>query len=189
MKKLRFLFPAVLLFASFLLASCGKQPESTPVPTSTQTATVTPTPVPTLTSTPDPCSQAALPASVGAVNSIMREFDDASLLAQNTPVSQMLPTIADLQRIRREAEDQVIPPCLFNLKTYQINHMNAVIDTLLAFVKGADADAINQGIAQARQFHDQYTLEMARLLGVTLVPPTAAGTPDGTPAPGGTATP
>ena len=87
------------------------------------------------------------------------------------------PSITDMQRIRREAEDQAFPACLETLKRHQLAHMNSVIDTLIAFVSGADADTLNQGMAAARDEYDQYTFEMARLLGVTLVPATEASTP------------
>jgi hypothetical protein len=50
--------------------------------------------------------------------------------------------------------------------------MNTVINTLIAFVGGADQTTLNEGITRARQEHDQYTIELARLLGITL-PPTA----------------
>jgi hypothetical protein len=49
--------------------------------------------------------------------------------------------------------------------------MNTVINTLVAFMGGAPAENLNQGISAARQLHDQYTLEMARLLGLTVVVP------------------
>ncbi len=184
MKKLHLMVLLSILSISLMLVSCA--PQVTPAPTASST--------PTLTPTPDPCSQANIGNSVNEVNKIMQEFDDSSLLAQNTPIQQMLPAIADLQRIRREAENQQVAGCLFNLKAYQLNHMNTVINTLLAFVKGADANTINAGIAQARQYHDQYTLEMARLLGITIVPPTEAPTivttpGTGTPTPRVTATP
>jgi hypothetical protein len=59
----------------------------------------------------------------------MREFDDASLLASNTPLDQFNPTIANLQRIRRDAEDLRVPACLTTLKQYQLAHMNTVINS------------------------------------------------------------
>ncbi len=182
MKRIRLFFPVVLLLVSLLLASCSNQ-----VATPTATATITFTP--TLSPTPDPCSQANIGNSVNDVNKIMQEFDDSSLLAQNTPIAQMLPAIADLQRIRREAMNQSVPSCLVTLKTLQLNHMNTVIDTLLAFVKGANTATINQGIAQARQYHDQYTIEMAHLLGIPVMTATLQPTPNGTAQPGVTATP
>jgi hypothetical protein len=57
------------------------------------------------------------------------------------------------------------------LKEYQLAHMNVVVQTLLAFMSNADAQLINSGIGQAQQIHNQYDLEMARLLGVTLAVP------------------
>jgi hypothetical protein len=75
-----------------------------------------------------------------------------------------------MQRIRRAAEDQETPPCLVKLKSFQLSHMNTVVDTLLAFVGGADQATLNEGITRARQEHDQYSIELARLLGITLSP-------------------
>jgi hypothetical protein len=113
----------------------------------------------------------------------MREFDDASMLAASVQRDQLSTAIANLQRIRRDAEDLKIPPCLKTLKSYQITHMNTVINTLIAFLGGTDQKAVNQGIAQARQQHDQYTLELARLLGITVVPADTPITTDQTPEP------
>jgi hypothetical protein len=115
----------------------------------------------------------------------MREFDDASALAGNVPRDQLADSVAELQRIRREAEDQQVPTCLTNLRKYQVEHMNSVINTLLAFIGGSDATSLEQGLAIARQQHDQYILELARLLGLTVVPATVPvlGTPAGTATP------
>ena len=127
--------------------------------------------VPTLI--PDPCAGPALGESIKPINDLQREFDDAAALAANLPREQLSDTITNLQRIRRAAEDTTPPSCLSTLKTHQLAHMNAVIETLLAFVGGADKDALNAGIAQAQASHDQYALELARLIGVTN-PPTAS---------------
>ncbi len=51
--------------------------------------------------------------------------------------------------------------------------MNTVIGTLVAFLGGTDKNTLEQSIAIAREQHDQYTLELARLLGLTVVPATA----------------
>jgi hypothetical protein len=122
----------------------------------------------------------------------MREFDDASTLASSVPQSQLGDSIADLQRIRREADDEKVPACLIDLKTYQINHMNAVIGTLLAFMRAGDPAAIDcvdvvssseedvvcQNIAFAREQHDQYLVELARVLKLPVITatPVTAGT-------------
>ena len=130
-------------------------------------------------------------AEAEKVHKFMREFDDASLLASNTPVEQLNPSIADLQRIRRNAEDQPVPSCLTTIKQYQLAHMNTVINTMLYMLsfQGTDAEAevLNQGIALARQQHDQYVLELAKVLGLTVVAAPTAALTQGTPEPGATA--
>lgn len=180
MKKnlLRFISTVVMTVA---LAGCGGSPV-TPALTSTGQA-MTPATDPTSaivsttepassSSTADACSTGQVEADVQRLHSHMREFDDASILASNLPREQLSGSIADLQRIRREAEDEQIPACLNDLKKYQVQHMNSVIDTLIAFMGGTDTETLERGIAIARELHDQYTLELARLLGLTVVPAT-----------------
>jgi hypothetical protein len=155
-----FLFPLFLFFVT----ACGGQPAAT------QTE-----PLATSTTSPaeDPCSPQNMPATVQGINDLMREFDDASQLASNLPAQQLPEVISNLQRIRRDTEDLQIPACLGTLKTHQLNHMNLMIQTLLAFVGGADREALTNGLEMARQEHDLYSLEIVRLLGVTLAPITA----------------
>jgi hypothetical protein len=180
MKKnlLRFISTVVMTVA---LAGCGGSPV-TPALTGTGQA-MTPATDPTSaivsttepassSSTADACSTGQVEADVQRLHSHMREFDDASILASNLPREQLSGSIADLQRIRREAEDEQIPACLIDLKKYQVQHMNSVIDTLIAFMGGTDTETLERGIAIARELHDQYTLELARLLGLTVVPAT-----------------
>ena len=45
--------------------------------------------------------------------------------------------------------------------------------SLIAFVGGASQDELNAGLEKARQEHDLYSLEIVRLLGITLAPITA----------------
>ena len=123
------------------------------------------------TQTPDPCSPGNIVMEVDRVHSLMRSFDDAANLAARTPHSQLAGVIPSLQEIRRQAEDQVIPPCLNDLKAYQLAHMNTVIETMLDFLAGADLDSLDAGIAQARSIREQYNLELATLIGATYIPP------------------
>ena len=46
----------------------------------------------------------------------------------------------------------------------------------IAFMSGNGQQTVDQGISIARQQHDQYTAELARLLGLTVMPATAAET-------------
>lgn len=185
-----------ILALTIIVVGCGGNAPtpSASAPTSTSEAIAI-----TISTTPDPCVSPQLEAEVQKVQRHMREFDDASTLASNVPQAQLSVSIADLQRIRREAEDEQVPACLTDLKMYQINHMNSVINTLLAFLRSSDpraidcnnaqpnteSEAICKNIAVARQQHDQYLLELTRLLGITIVPATegTTGAPSETPTP------
>jgi len=184
MKK-SLLCPTAILIFILVLTACGNPPATSAV---TQTQAVVPTATiseaSTLSPTPDPCARPQVEQEVQKVHKHMREFDDAANLASNIAREQLSDSIADLQRIRREAEDELIPECLTKLKTYQIQHMELVIGTLIAFMGGTtDQQTLNQGIAAAGNLHDQYVTELARLLGLTPVVATAPAAPSETPTP------
>ena len=133
--------------------------------------------------TPDLCSSENLPYEAAKTNKLMREFDDYSALASSTPQSQLVVLIPEMQRILRETEDLPVPACMQSLKNLQMAHMNLVIQTLMAFMNNTDVQLINAGIAQARELHGKYDVELARLLGITLAPqPTSLPRPTATPA-------
>jgi hypothetical protein len=163
-----YLFPLLLL----LFSACGGQPAATQIETPATETTIP---------DEDPCSQQNMPTTVQPINNLMREFEDASGLASNLPRQQLPEVISNLQRIRRDAEDVQIPACLVTLKTHQLNHMNLMIQTLLAFVGGANQEALNNGLESARKEHDLYSLEIVRLLGITIAPITATPPASNTP--------
>jgi hypothetical protein len=156
-------FLYLFLLVPLVLSACGGQPLATE-PESLSSSTTNPD---------DPCSSENLPTTVQGLNDLMREFDNASQLATSTPAQQMQNVISNLQRIRRDAEDSQIPACLGDLKTHQLNHMNLVIQSLIAFVGGASQEDLKVGLENARKEHDLYSLEIVRLLGITLAPITA----------------
>ena len=163
----------------FLLAACGPKATAQPASIATSVLITTPdfTSTPSSISTPDPCSKENLPGEVTKINDLMREFDDYSKLASSTPQAQLVQVIPPMQEIRRRAESQEVPECLKDLKVLQINHMNTVLDTLMAFMSNPKSQNVNQGIANARELHSQYDTEIARLLGLTMIPqPTPAPT-------------
>jgi len=187
MKK-RFAILLVLLF-TLIASACGNAATAMPATAAPPTTVVidSPIPVPSVTNTPDPCAPENIQTEVQKVHKLMREFDDGSSLAASVPANQLTPVISDLQRIRRDAEDQPIPSCLATLKNHQVNHMNLVINTLINLIGYSNGnvskDVIDQGIALARQEHDNYTIELARVLGLTPIVATAAETPTQTPSP------
>ncbi|MDQ3006038.1 MAG: hypothetical protein M3R47_11755 [Chloroflexota bacterium] len=162
-------YPALLILSIFVLIlnACANQNIASAQPSATSEPTLT------ATVTPDPCSVENLSASIKEVNDLMREFDDIAKLAASVAREKVPELVSEMQRIRREAEDHETPTCLSNLKVHQITHMNTVIDTLIAFIGGAQAEALNEGISRAGQEHDLYTLEVARLLGIPHAPTTS----------------
>ncbi len=168
---------------SLLLAACSWNA----APDGTETPAVTPT--------ADLCSLENLPREAARVNKLMREFDDYSALASNTPQNQLVVVIPEMQRILRDAEDLVVPACTQTLKDLQTAHMDMVVQTLI-FLYGhpisptspdaAVVNVINAGITQARELHAKYDIELAHLLGITPVPqptspPVIPITPEATP--------
>jgi len=177
------------LILALLLIGCGSKETLSEIETAKPVITSTKVPVTsTITATPDLCAPGNIQASVDKVHRHMREFDDSvNLVAANLvagiPRDQLSSAISDLQTIRREAEDEQVPPCLENLKSYQVQHMNSGINYFLGFMSGGDQKSLDQVFAIARQLHDQYTLELASVLGLIVVPATAIITPQETPTP------
>jgi hypothetical protein len=137
------------------------------------------------TATVDPCATELIRPDVEKVDALMQEFYDASALASQTPANRLLEVIPSLQEIRRRAQALKVSHCLVTLQSYQISHMNMVINTMLSFMGNADQSVLMEGVVQARLLNEAYKKEKARLLGEPYVPPATA-----TPAPTkGTTTP
>jgi hypothetical protein len=155
----------IMLFSVVLLSACsGAAPQlaaATAVPAVDAVVSASPT--------IDPCLPQYARVLAQRVHSHMREFDDASTLAASLGVDKLPSAIAELQRIRRSAQDEPVPSCLGQLKELQVGHMNMVIDTMLGMLNGAKPEALQTGILNARKLHDDYTLELANVLGVTIV--------------------
>jgi hypothetical protein len=154
--------------------------------------TIRPTAEPT--GTEDVCTPDRVRPDVEKVDALMAEFYDASALASQTPADKLMQLIPDLQEIRRRAQALKVSSCLHDLQSFQISHMNMVINTLLAFMAKSDQAVLVEGIVQARLLNEEYKKEKARLLGETYVPPATraltptvgtptlvTGTPSGTP--------
>jgi hypothetical protein len=174
---------ASALFLMLILSGCGGNLITQTIPIATDTAM--PTITITITTTPDLCAPENVKAEVDKVHRHMREFDDSSTLAASMPREQLSTPISNLQKIRRDAEDEQVPSCLAKLKEYEVQHMNLVINTLIAFIGINDPLAVDcvdvventqeaeicQSIASARQQHDQYVLELARILELPIITP------------------
>ncbi len=169
---------SVVVIIVLVFSLLNLQTSEAPIPTATHTS------MPAPSNTPDACAPENLQAAALELNKFAREFDDLSVLAQNTPREQLVPIITQLQDIRRNSEDFVAPACMLKMKEYQLNYMNMFIETLVALYSSLTSELtendvllINQGMALSVQYHDRYLMETARLLGVTLAAPTSTFIP------------
>jgi hypothetical protein len=160
-------YPFVLILG-IVLSACGTAQPAQPT-------------LPPASPTPDLCSTENISTTTRLVNDYMRQFDDYSVLASSIVQSQMVLVIPPMQAIRRDAEDQAIPACLAELKRLGLLHMDSTLQALLAFQSNSNVQTLTAAILQSRQYHEQYTLELARVLGVTLTPPPASPTIQATP--------
>lgn len=141
-----------VLFSTLLLSACGAV--VTPQPTA-GSATLEPIAVVEASATIDPCAPQYERVLAQRVHNHMREFDDASTLAASLTADKLPSAIAELQRIRRDSQDEPVPSCLGKLKDLQVAHMNMVIDTLLGMLNGAKPEDLQTGISNSRQLHAQ----------------------------------
>lgn len=173
----RWLIPILVIAVPVLIVLFvigNNPPAETPAPSPTAAATkaaAKPTNTAPPTATLDPCSPALVRPAVEVIDALMQEFYDASALASQTPVERLLLVIPSLQQIRRRADAQKVSSCLEKLHSFQVSHMNIVINTLLAFMGNSDQSVLVEGIVQARLLNEEYRKEKARLLGEVYVPP------------------
>lgn len=167
--KSKWIVAAALLLPCFLLAACQSAPTPTSapvlIPVPTEVLAEQPSP------TPDPCAPPYVQILAQRVHAHMREFDDASTLAASLPVTSLPNAVSEMQRIRRAAEDEMIPSCLEGIRQVQISHMNAVINTFLAMMNGSPAEELQKSITAARSLHDEYITQLAVVLGATAPAP------------------
>ena len=142
---------------------------------------------PTLSPTPNPCTPTNAPGTAKQFANLMREFDDTSYVASFTSKDQLVEPILKLQDVRRRVQAIDAPPCMKDLRKFQIDYMNGVINALAHFLGGAKGEQVQAEIAATRSLRLQYEQEFAKVLGVTYVPPPTTTPrptqPSATPAP------
>lgn len=112
------------------------------------------------------CSAMRVEKSMQPIQDQMRAFDDYAAIVSNTGRDQLAFPVSELQRIRRETEDIVVPDCLVTLKTASLEYMNQVISTSLAFMRSEDQEQVSGRLQLSRQLRAVYETEKDRLLGI-----------------------
>lgn len=175
MKKI--LIFSCLLITALLLVACGSKPvaATSEAPTTAGNTSVPTEPPVTPSATPDLCTQEQLPETVKIVNTYVYQFVNYSNLSIQVPPAQLPQMLASMKAIRQALQQQIVPPCLTDLKHFALQYMDAVIQTETTYMSQATPDkaAFDAGRKLALQYNDQYAVELARLLGVTLAPQNA----------------
>lgn len=158
---MRTLFVSVAFIG--LCAACGGAAADDP------TATAGPSPTPENTATPDPTATATTrPACEtedgelvsAVVNDYLIEWDDITALASSTPRIQLSVHVAELQRVRREFEDEEWPECAAETQRLGVRYMDKVIDAFRAFLSGSESQA-NTYIETSEEYLDDFVAELA----------------------------
>ncbi len=113
---------AAILLCALLLSACQYIPFFSPTPTPTYTLTPTPT-----------CDEQSVDY-LTAVGKNAREWDDAVAIAEVTSRIALAQPVANLQKIRRDFDDILYPPCKKDLRDKLSKDMKDVIDLFLTFM-------------------------------------------------------
>jgi len=140
---------------AFSISGCSSSPEAE-APAITQAAV----------DNIDPCAPEVIQTTGSPLQMLMDQFDDSADIAANSPHEQLAEPIANLQELRRETEDLLVPICLESLKTAQIDYMNSVIDTLLMFLSLQDEAVIMVGIEISDELRALYESQVSELYGI-----------------------
>jgi len=132
----------------------------------------TPAPIlPAATATLDACDPAIIASVIQPMNELMLQFDDYATLAQYRDKSELPRIVANMQSMQ-ELSQQLIPPaCLQTLHDHQLAYMDATMSTLLEFQKAdPSTGTIATAVVDAQRYHQEYVLELNRLLAVAATP-------------------
>jgi hypothetical protein len=111
------------------------------------------------------------PASCGAqsrewltsINDLLGVWDDANSLASSTPRSSLATQIAELQKIRRDAEKLIPPACAQKVHTNLITYMDHTITGYTFFLQQEIEATVNAKFQQAKGFLDLFAEDYSNL--------------------------
>ncbi len=76
---------------------------------------------------------------LSAIDKISAEWDDANVLANQTPKIALSPQVAQLQAIKREADALKPPDCASNIQAFLSEYMDNTINGYLKFMSDSPA--------------------------------------------------
>jgi hypothetical protein len=118
------------------------------------------------------------PPFLGGIQPLAREWDDANVLAGQTPRASLAAQIESLQAVRRKAQDVAAPDCAAAVKRALVESMEATITGYIAFLGKKPNTEVDAAFTTAGQRMQTFTAELGRLSGIE---PTAVTVPTSAP--------
>jgi hypothetical protein len=104
------------------------------------------------------------------IKAIAQEWDDANTLASQTPRAALAQQIANLQAIRRKAQDLTPLDCTKAAHFALTNAMDETIQGYLAFLGQKPDDEVNRHFNNAKGFMTSYSTEILKLAAPAATP-------------------
>lgn len=100
---------------------------------------------------------------LAAMQPVMREFQDASTLANQTPRASLPAQIANLQAIQRKAEALEVPACTRPIQDAMVAGMAATVNGYLAFLAQHPEAEVQAAFTTSSQQFQLATEEMKKI--------------------------
>jgi hypothetical protein len=104
------------------------------------------------------------------IQPLARKWDDANNLASQTPRMQLAVQIANLQAVRREAQDLKPPECAKPVQDALVGSMDATIQGFLDFMSQKPDTTVQVSFAKANEQMSAFTKALAVVQGLSLDP-------------------
>jgi hypothetical protein len=94
------------------------------------------------------------------VEPLLEEWDDAVIIANQTPRVSLPNVIPELQGIRRRTEDLEIEECFEDAHLFLVKYMDYTIEAFIAFMGQEDDDVVSQKFNMAQTNFETYLLRL-----------------------------
>ncbi len=118
----------------------------------------------------DPCDLSVLRNTIAPFDSLLRAFDDTSVVALNLPRNAVTDPTLRLQEYRRDVQDLEAPVCVATLKQDMLSYMDTVINTLVGFIGGVTPAQAQASLEGAVPFRTRLEEQLGQLLEATITP-------------------
>lgn len=110
------------------------------------------------------CPSDEVEIAIDEMESLAEEWDDAYAIASSTSRMALSGPIGDMQEIKREVGDMVVPPCLESSVVNLEKSMEFTINGFIAFLGQEDDDDVVYYFDMANKFQDNWSDDIAEIM-------------------------